>query len=251
MNDLILCFIHNPRTAGDTTIKYLRNHNHFPATFKGEGNPRPLISGSDVCGVGEKWKKNFAESIPQPINKPYFFAGHFPYGLNDYLKHDNFHYFTIVRNPVKRVWSRYNTYHYAVKYDIHKQWRQKYNFDIIRIMEAGEPELCNDQTRLISGTDRVHLDPEDFEIALHNLKNNFSYATITERAPQHLLNDLHSLFPQVLSGTMPIRYNAIGYGSIGESPSKKIRDACLEYNKYDQKLYEYILKYGKVGKLIL
>jgi hypothetical protein len=249
MSSLILCLIHNPRTAGASTIKYLKDHKHFVAQFKGNANPRPLIPGSDVCGLGEQWKENFAAAIPQPIDQPYFLAGHMPYGINDYLLHDNFHYFTIVRDPLKRIWSRYNTFLHAVNYDIHKQWKNLYNLDIVRIMEAGEPELCNDQTRLISGSDKVHMEAEDLANALFNLDTNFSYATVTERVPHHLLDELHSFFPQVVPGKMNIRYNSIGYGAIGESPPKRVREACAEYNKHDQVLYDYVAKHGKVGVL--
>ena len=65
-------------------------------------------------------------------------------GLNKYLQYDNFHYISVVRDPIQRVWSRYNTFLHAPEYSIHKSWKEKYDFDIIKIMNAGEPELCND-----------------------------------------------------------------------------------------------------------
>jgi hypothetical protein len=247
MNPFIICLIHCPRTGGASTIRALREDCHLPDSgWKGDGGARPYYGG-DTFGLGEDWKEKFSNILRDSVRSSFFCAGHFPYGVNDYLKYDNFHYISLVRHPIQRVWSRYNTYYNAPNHIVHEIWKEKYNLNIMRILQAKEPEFLNDQVRLISGTDKVDIGPDDYANALYNVCEKFDYVTVTERIPGNLLNELHQLFPQIRPGYMGVKHNTVGYGTIGEVPSKEVQNMILENNKFDLELYNFVAKYEKVG----
>lgn len=249
----IFHLVHIPRSGGATLINSITNHISTPLITRGYQVERFCEDpeGKEIPYLDRTWEETEVAWISRqlPLDHPMFLYGHIQMGFNDYIQYPEYHYFTVIRHPIDRVWSRYNAYMNATQYSIYKLWEKRYNLDILKIMKAEEPELSNDAVRMISGTNRIHLDEDDLEKALYNIEHKFSYV-IDYLYINDFFKDLSEYFP--IFKNIPIKegYNHIGFDKVGGIPSKEITEAIRNYNLLDMKLYSYIHNKKKVGRLI-
>lgn len=234
---MILVFIHIPRTAGANLGEVLR------AKFKAEFMHYPLDRfGEEESNYnpGETFFKDMAYRIreAQKEHEHIYIQGHIPYGIHRYIE-SPVKYFTVVRDPVKRVWSRYNSYVNAQSYAIHKYWKRKYDLNFEKILEAGELELCNDQTRMIIGTRRKEITDRDADDAIEKLVDEYTWVGTTEDFWKSGVEFSKSLGIEPKLRFNETRVNAIPW-TIGRHPTPERRDLIIKYNSQDQKVYEYI-----------
>lgn len=247
---MILVHVHIPRTGGASLSEAIRavwpgpglKAEHGKNVFH-SGFERYSIEPNDPeVGPADQFYIALANEVDKVENDVYIY-GHFPYGIHKYLKSPVF-YITMLRDPAYRAWSRFNTYRDAIQYKIHHAWKHRYNFEIEKILAANEPELCNDQTRMIIGTKRKVLTDADADLAIEMLQTKYSYASVTER-----LNDLQPELCKIIG--IPTFYMSkinIGYYPwAGKRLTEDMRSLIEPYNKLDRKVYEFVKSKQFVG----
>lgn len=234
---MILVHIHIPRTAGANLGVCLREQFDvhligYPIERFGDENTRN--------NPGEDHFRHLADRIreAQKEHEHIYIQGHVPYGIHRYIE-SPVKYFTVVRDPVRRVWSRYNAYISAQSYAIHKLWKKKYNWDFRTILEAGELEVCNDQTRLVIGTCRKNITVFDAKDAIYKLVHDYDWVGTTEDFWKS-----GTEFSKALGIEPKIQFNQTRLNSIpwtmGRHPTLEQRNLIIKYNLQDQKVYEYV-----------
>lgn len=249
----IFHLVHIPRSGGATLLNSIRNYVSVPMISRGYQMERYRVNPTDteITYLDKDWEEEQVNWICShiPLDRPMLLYGHIHMGFNDYVKYPEYHYFTTIRHPIDRVWSRFNAYINAPEYNIYKIWEERFDLDILRILHAGEPELCNDTVRMISGTNRIKLDEGDLDLAIFNLEHEFSYAIDYEYL-NDFFTDLSPFFPLFENVPIVPGFNHIGFDKVGGVPSKEITEAIRDYNLLDMKLYAYIHNKGKLGKLV-
>lgn len=233
---MIFCFIHIPRSGGTTLMNYFQHGETFNYKyFEDYGPERPWLDINDPhVGFHDEWFKEIAKKYRKEFSSSdnFFIGGHFPVGLHKFTPKDTpFQYITLLRNPIDRVWSRFQAYMMAHDHKSYTILSERYNFDLISAMEAGEPEFCNDATRLLSGTNEVFLTDSHFQQAKNNLEQMIVSPLINIK---NYLRKLHERYPKDFRPTIiSLAYNRIIYVEM----NKRIRDAIKKYNTMDMELY--------------
>lgn len=236
---MILVYVHLPRTAGANLGAVLQKYFKAPCMQYGIerfGEPNTLNN------PGETHFIELARCIREVEKKHenIYIQGHIPYGIHRYIE-SPVKYITIVRNPIKRVWSRYNAYRSAQQYSIYQYWKREYDLKFERIIEAGELELCNDQTRLIIGTCRKEITDFDATVAIDLLVNKYTWVGTTEDFWKSGSDFSKAVgIPNVKFNRA--RVNRVPF-TIGHSPSLVQKELILKYNSQDQKIYEFVCKH--------
>jgi hypothetical protein len=236
-----LLFLHIPKAAG-TTLHSVIERQFAPAvTF--------TISGSD----SPQGIKEFKGLPAERRDRIRLLKGHMPYGLHRYLSVPAT-YITMLRDPVDRVISHYyfarkNPAHY-----LHQEVTSK-QMSLVDFVSSGlSTELTNDQTRMISGVERVNtrlLDGEErrtlrpgpepvtrevLEIAKKNLREHFAAVGLFDRFDESLL-----LFKKVLGwgSIYYVRLNVTKDRPAKQQVPDEARRLVERYNEMDMELYEY------------
>lgn len=230
MKRSVLIFLHIPKTAGSSLGHAIhRQYEHSSIFFINGNNPEHSI---------EKFV-----SLPDDQRSRFLcISGHIPFGLHEYIPR-NVVYSTILRDPVDRILSLYHhvlreTSHYMYETVISKK------MGLLDFVGSGlSRELCNDQTRMISGigewnqkTDRTMVDETAFQKAMKNIEIFFPVVGLTEMFDESLL-----LMQDVYS------WNNVFYTNrrvFDDGSEKKPVDAFVlkvirERNQYDLMLYDY------------
>ncbi|HEX8649823.1 MAG TPA: sulfotransferase family 2 domain-containing protein [Pyrinomonadaceae bacterium] len=239
--DKALLFLHIPKAAG-TTLHSVIERQFAPSvtfTISGAGSPQGI--------------KEFISLPPEQRERIRLLKGHMPYGLHKYLSVPAT-YITMLRDPVDRVISHYyfarkNPAHY-----LHQEVTSK-KMTLADFVGSGlSTELTNDQTRLISGVEKVNTrlldgterrtlraDPEPvtremLEIAKRNLREHFAAVGLFGSFDESLL-----LFKKVLGWTNVyyVRLNVTKDRPAKRQVPGEERALIERYNELDLELYEY------------
>jgi len=228
MNDLFI-HLHIPKTGG-TTLRDIIQYQYKSTKIL----TIPTLSES----------KNIINNLSHNRMKYLdIIQGHLQYGIHEKLNR-NIKYFTIIRDPIKRILS---TYYYIINQPNNPQnlSNAKKTMSIYDYINSGiNPFLINGQTQLIAGNECSIDDPyikssELLEIAKNNINENFIFAGITEKFDESIL-----LLKRMLNWKSPY------YSKANQTKNKpdynkidiNVRDFIKEHNQLDIDLYNYVRK---------
>jgi hypothetical protein len=236
-----LLFLHIPKAAGTTLRSILERQFSAQVTFTIDGND----SQTSI--------KEFT-SLPEAQRaKLRLVKGHMPYGLHKYLSVPAT-YITMLRDPVDRIISYYYFVLNSHRHYLHREVTDR-NMSLPDFVRSGlTTELIDDQTRLISGVERVntrHLDGEErrtlrpgtepvtaeiLETARKNLRDHFSAVGLFSRFDESLL-----LFKRRLGwkNVYYVRQNVSRKRPAKQQVPGDVRDLIARHNEKDMELYEY------------
>jgi len=168
-------------------------------------------------------------------------VGHFQYGMHNEVTND-YWYFTIVRNPVARVWSQYQ---FLVEF---KDPLIVRNGNVKSLQEVLEGRVTanvdNLMVRCFAGVNETKFPPgsidgEVYELAKHNLENAFVYVGQQER-----LGEAYAFLQEKLGWSWSLPPETINRGSYASREQMDEVKAGLirRFNSWDVKLYEHTLK---------
>ncbi len=239
--DGALLFLHIPKAGGTTLHSVIERQFAPEVTFS--------INGMTP-----------AQSIKEFINLPEseraqirLVKGHMPYGLHRYLSVAA-SYLTMLRDPVDRIISHYYFVLNSPGHYLHTEVTSR-KMSLPDFVRSGlSTELTSDQTRLISGVEKVNtrlLDGDErrtlrpgsapvtaeiLEVAQKNLRDHFSAVGLFSRFDESLL-----LFKRRL-GWRNIYY--VRRNVTKDRPDKRevprdVRELISKHNEMDVRLYEY------------
>lgn len=181
MNKQVLVFLHIPKTAGSSLSHVIHRQFNQESIFF----IRDLIPKQSF----EKWNALTSEGK----NKYLCISGHVPFGLHEY-NNRNVVYTSMLRDPLERIISFYYYILRDKKHYLHKTILSK-NMSLLEFVDSElTSELCNDQTRYISGvskwsgkTDGIKVDESIFRMAIDNIEEFFPVVGLTEMFDESLL----------------------------------------------------------------
>ena len=232
-----LLFLHIPK-AGGTTLHSVIERQFAPhVTF--------TISGM----TPSKSIREFIELPPERRSKIRLLKGHMPYGLHKYLSVPAT-YITMLRDPVDRVVSHYYFVRRSPGVGHHREVEQgRMGLDDF-VRERAAIGANNDQTRLISGVEKVNAklwnngqgvneeagDVDILAIARANLRDHFTLVGLAENFDESLL-----LLKRRL-GWRNVYYvkQNVTKGRLAKKQVPRETVSLIEkHNELDMALYEY------------
>jgi len=253
----MLIFTHIPKTGGTTVItNFLTGTRavhqiHIPGNYKEEevhsfltgarrspNSDWPPVSFEVPCSDIVK----LISFLHSPgISKIKLIQGHLPYGVHHYIDGPSY-YFTVIREPVARVWSLYTNVMRSKNHYLYDIWRDQYDWNLMEILKDHPPEICNDQFRMLLGTSYVHFTNFDLK-KIPDIINNYSYITTTDKIAQ-----IGSKFGYLFKWHNLKLQRSFNVSQYKESvvKSTKLTQMIIDYNRYDIALYNYVVEKGIV-----
>lgn len=168
------CFIHIVKNAGNT-MRYILYNNYEPATFYNimlvgrkslNGKAKTVRSGdTDIVYTVAEIRARQKELA--------CIAANMPFGLDKYVERP-LAYFAFMREPVSRCISFW-FFIYKLRQEV-PTWTvwESYGVDLKRILDERVPyQLCNDQTRMITGTSKLDVGEDEFRLACELIKSRY------------------------------------------------------------------------------
>ena len=226
-NSNMLIFLHIPKTAG-STLHYL-----FSKRYK---RTYSLFAGSHSDEEVEKLR-SISHQKRCEID---LLKGHMPFGLHEYLPRPA-RYFTMLRDPVKRVVSQYFYIKNNKENPLHDEVMSN-NWTVGELIKSEiSVGLNNGQTRWLTGDLKAvpfgEIGAQHLDQAIDNLNNHFISVGINEMFDQSIL---------VLSGKLSWHklpyYVRMNTNKNKSDVSEEDIEIIKHYNKYDIKLYQHGLQ---------
>ncbi|MEM6612585.1 MAG: sulfotransferase family 2 domain-containing protein [Cyanobacteria bacterium P01_C01_bin.72] len=220
-----IVFLHIPKAAG-TTLKDIL-YRQYSTDEIYELDAKQFIQSQE----------NFKQLDSTKKAKITILMGHMYFGLHEFINSPAA-YITMLRNPIERVISYY---HFVKKLPSHEDYEliKTNNISIQEYCQMGRQNMCNGQTRFLSGTSESETCNYDtLAVAKQNLQHNFAVVGIQERFDESLL-----LLHQKLGwNKMPFYYRRNTNRSNSYSRLEISADALSiirKHNELDLELYEY------------
>lgn len=194
--DPLLCFVHIPRTAGTSLWRWFTAHMpRVRARRQWHEQVIPLIWGHRMkeveapagWGLAGQALKEYITPLRED-DAVRVIGGHLVYGIHRVLPRP-VQYLTVLRDPIERVLSLYSMFAARpVTYDQQGQpigdpithyWQDEYALSLLRMLDAREYRLCNDQVRMITGGS------EDVDEAIALLEQAYLWTTLPRLAALH------------------------------------------------------------------
>lgn len=239
--DKVLIFLHIPKAAGTTLHKIIERQFGPEVTFSLSGTDAPT-SIKEFIGLSEAKRQHIK-----------VLKGHMPYGLHRYLCRPAT-YITMLRDPIDRIISHYYFVLSSPGHYLHTEVTSR-NMSLTDFVMSGiSTELTNDQTRLISGVERINtrlldgterrtlrasqeiITAEILGIAKKNLRDHFVAFGLSSRFDESLL-----LFKRLLGwrNIYYVRHNVTknrpGKGQV----SREVKELIAKKNEMDLELYDF------------
>lgn len=216
-----ILFLHIPKTAGITLHDVLERE-------YAELRQKVIFSVDH--------SNKFKRSWPIFRNRYQVIRGHFLYGLHESLKGD-FHYITMIRNPVERTISGYNFIKIKTDHPFYHEMR-KHNYSLYEFLDGkylrNFDNIC---VRFLSGDNKIpfgEINHVHFEKAKSNLMNSNLLFGITEKFEASLLH-----FKKELHWKKPYFIKQNAWPKEDLTIDEKTLSKIKECNFYDLKLYEF------------
>jgi len=187
-------------------------------------------------------------SMPQEEkNKIKLLKGHIPYGLHEHLKGESV-YFTMLRNPLNRIFS---AYHYIISKPKHDRYDfiKSKGINFSQFVELNvNPWIWNAQTKILAGETDLSKECSEnvYKRALYNVEKNFIAIGFLEFFDQSVLHFGRSLgwtkLPLYKKSNITIHAKA--------KPTivdDKTRNIIKRKNKFDEMLYKKLFEKEKDG----
>jgi len=220
-----IVFLHIPKAAG-TTLKDIL-YRQYSADEIYELDAKQFIQSQE----------DFKQLDPAQKNKINILMGHMYFGLHEFINSPTA-YITMLRNPIERVISYY---HFVKKLPSHEDYEliKTNNISLQEYCQMGRQNMCNGQTRFLSGTGESEIcDYDMLAVAKQNLQKSFAAVGIQERFDESLL-----LLQKKLGwNKMPFYYRRNTNRSNSYSRLEISSDTLAiirKHNKLDLELYEY------------
>lgn len=239
-NEQAVVFVHIPKCGG-TTINDITFHNYNSwRVLEMIVSGRRAPDGSALSFESEDAPDNLkiSEKLAGPFRKVECILGHVPYGVHQLLDRSCF-YFTFLRNPVDRVWSQFNHLlntpnHYL--YPI----AAKHDFNLAKILNSSEIfEFCNDQARMLLGTKKIDMGPEDIERAIEQAERRYGYIGTIERFGT-CLHELGAILNWKFLDYQ--KKNVSVYRRVPNAPGEELIEIIKKKNQVDMALYEHLVR---------
>lgn len=165
-------------------------------------------------------------------------AVNLPFGLDQFLDRP-VTYFTFLREPVSRCVSywyfAFNTRHRTPLWSV----LEHYDFDLQRVYAAHAAyELTNDQVRMVSGSSAPDPGEDELRLAQDTIEEKFHFVGTVE----HFDPCLHLLAAELgWRNTSYVRQN-VGIKTDRARLPADAEKRFLEANKWDVRLYEWLLR---------
>ncbi len=214
-----LIFLHVPKTAG-TTLNRIIEWQYNPLSIF-------TIDPHRIRATGTRFK-TFSEDRRRRFR---VVRGHLPYGIHEYLPQGAV-YITILREPVARLFSSYNSILDSPLHSLHRKFKSEHLG--IQDLIALQPHRCNAQCRMISGLGKVGTcDERTLETAKENLVRSFGVVGLSERFQESLL-----LMMAFFGWKVPF-YENYNVSKTRPSPDPRLVEMLSEHNRLDIELYEF------------
>jgi len=158
----LIVFVQIPKSAGSAMVAVMRQR--WPISL-GMICSRGHRMYKATCPLGrfdreEPHMEQFIEAVNARNNDLVWIAGHFHYGIHQYVNRPC-RYITIIRDPVDRVISLEAHIRRTVGDPIHELWKQKYHLGLFKALEAGEFRVCNDASRMLGEGEYEYISSSD------------------------------------------------------------------------------------------
>lgn len=228
--DYSLIYLHQPKTGGTTTKGFLKRNFHNRRSFQIE---KPYHKNIEQF-------KNLSDNQKTTIDLLY---GHFGHGIHKFLPQKCF-YFSIIREPIKRVISHYN--YDANKNSIPKkiankkgnilsfedyffQWSKRFNNGQVRLLSAENGEFFN------KGYEFGKCDTEMLEKAKGHVRQNFLLLGLLEEFDKSLM-----ILAKKCGLSLPIYIKKkVSKDRVKHSINNKELELIYKYNQLDLEFYDW------------
>ena len=224
-----IAFVHIPRTGGMSLRMILETIYGYAKMFN--------FYGDEISSVANGKIAHFASLDSRTKNSFAALSGHFVYDFDKSLK--DFHYITLLRDPIKRAISYYfhiltdkNNYLHRILVQRRIKLEQFLTSEF-------SLEFDNYQVRAISGTAfnsaYMRINENHLELAKENLQKNFSMFGLTESFESSI-----QAFSERFNWSLPIavRINTGNYRD-GVELSTECLEIASERNRFDIELYGF------------
>ena len=225
--DYLPIYLHIPKTGGTTFRDII--YRQYPSN-----NILTIPTLNESTGIIKSLSLNREKRLD-------IIQGHLKHGIHESLEKE-VKYFTIFREPIKRVLS---TYYYIISQPNNPQNLSTHNktMSIYEYINSGiNPFLINGQTQLIAGkkfsiNDSIIKSNELLNMAKDNINKNFIFTGTTEKFDESIL-----LLKRILNWKYPYysranrTKNKPNYNKI----ESEIKNYIIEHNQLDIDLYNYV-----------
>lgn len=228
-------FLHIPKSGGSTLLSLFQDKystSEMLVMYDVKHN-QPLL-----------FKYQFADIPKRRVDSAKFIIGHFGYGVHETMpkESDNWSYITMLRDPVKRVFSDYLHLQRVDRWPECKEIKKMTFGDFLR--SGIWTDADNGQVRRLCGAENelnkipfgkvsnIHLD-----LSLQNIKNKFIYVGLMED-----FNNSVNHIGRILGwrDSYYYRANEKPNSQLAAKPSESDIELCKSLNQYDIELYESI-----------
>lgn len=234
-------YLHIPK-AGGTTLLHVLDQIYKKSSHYSFDTTRPNECLNELKSYSVKQKEKIK-----------IVSGHFVFGFHELFNIEKFKYFTLLRDPIERIFSHY---HYSSRKTNHYLYKTRHESEIslVEYVQSGlTQEVHNGMCKQIAGlyvndnfgysniNKDTLSDNELFQKAKQNIKNHFIFAGITEEFDKSLF----LLKSYIGHNSINYKYTEKNINTANNKTQKKYNlkkeelEIIMVYNSADIQLYEW------------
>jgi hypothetical protein len=224
-----LLFMHIPKTAGTALREtILKNYKQSEVAYIYPDPP-----GFPVRNLRE---------LPLAQRAQFrFVVGHFQYGIHEEIPNE-YCYFTIVRDPLRRVWSHYQ---YLVEYNDPLTTANGKVKSLEEVLESRVTvNLDNLMVRCFAGVDEKEFPPGSINAEVYDLARRHAEEPSLYVGQQERIGDAYLFLQKKFGWSWSVPPEMMNSGSYSSNEQTGDLDTALiqRFNSWDCKLYEHVRK---------